>query len=333
MNESKQGASTTATLRPVASRIRTIDRATRFDQRLMESPRWQQRFLLTLGRTFRSYYFVGPPVSRVLLRAALSRDRMTPSFASLGAVRSGTSLLADYLLQHPCVALPLAKEIGMGYLPTKRLILAQFPSRREQRRIEAECGTGRAVTGYCAPIMPYLAFAHLAAELAPGLRFILILRDPVERTFAHWRWDQVLFAPVRRDPLWRRFPDFDECVRLELQSMRSHGAGITTVSGVGAGGYIQHSVYLPFIETLFQFFDRARTLVVNARDFFADPVGLARTAYRFLGLPDCEPVRMPVKNAGPPGTMRESTREALREFFRPLNQELYQFLDQDFGWQ
>ncbi len=320
-------------LRPVARRIRMIDRAARFDQRLMEAPHWHQRFLLQSARAFRSYYLVRPPVARVLLRAALSGDRMTPSFASLGAVRSGTSLLADYLLQHPCVALPLAKEIGMGYLPIKRLILAQFPTRREQRKIEAEYGAGSAVTGYCAPVMPYLAFAHLAAELAPGLRLILILRDPVERTFAHWRWDQVLFAPVRRDPLWRRFPDFDECVRLELESMRSHGAGITTISGVGAGGYIQHSIYLPFIRNLFRLFDRAKTLIIDAREFFADPVGVAKTAYRFLGLPDYEPVRMPVKNAGPPGTMREPTREALREFFRPLHQEIYQFLDRDFGWQ
>jgi len=310
-----------------------IDRATRFDQRLMEAPRWRQRILLQCARVFRSYYLVRPPISRVLLRAAVPGDRMTPSFASLGAVRSGTSLLADYLLQHPCVALPLAKEIGMGYLPLKRLILAQFPTRREQRKIEAEYGAGCAVTGYCSPIVPYLAFAHLAAELAPGMRFILILRDPVERTFAHWRWDEVLSAPVRRDPLWRRFPGFDECVRLELESMRSHGGGVTTFSGVGAGGYIQHSIYLPFIKNLFRLFDRARTMIVDAREFFADPEGIAKTAYRFLGLPEYEPVRMPVKNAGPPGTMSESTREALRDFFRPLNQEIYQFLGRDFGWQ
>jgi hypothetical protein len=320
-------------LLPSAARIRVIDRATRFDQRLMEAPSWRQRIFLQCARVFRPYYLVRPPMIRVLLSAALSDDRMTPSFASLGAVRSGTSLLADYLLQHPCVALPLAKEIGMGYLPIKRLILAQFPTRRDQRKIEAEYGAGSAVTGYCAPVMPYLAFPHFAAELAPGLRFILILRDPVERTFAHWRWDQVLSAPLRRDPLCRRFPDFDECVGLELESMRSHGGGITTISGVGAGGYIQHSVYLPFIKNLFRLFDRAKTLVIDARQFFADPGGVAKTAYRFLGLPEYEPVRMPVKNAGPPGTMRAATREALREFFRPLNQELYQFLDRDFGWQ
>jgi hypothetical protein len=229
------------------------------------------------------------------------------------------------------VALPLSKEVGMTF-PTQRRMLAHFPTRREQRKIDAEYGAGSAITGFCAPIVPSLSFPYLAAELAADLRIVLILREPVERTFAHWRWDQVLLAQVRRDPLWQRFPDFEECMRLELEAMRSHGAGMPTVSGVKAGGYIRHSIYLPFLNKLFDCFGRDQVLVVDAQDFFADPSGTARQAYRFLGLPEYEPVAMPVQNAGPPGAMPEATREALQEFFRPLNEELYRFLGRDLGW-
>jgi Sulfotransferase domain len=322
-----------AALKPLADRIRTINLASEVDQRLMETDSWLERSVLRFRRMFLRYYFVRPPLKRVLLRAALSKDRMPPNFASLGAVRSGTSLLSDYLMQHPCVVLPLAKEIGVGQIPIKRLIVAQFPTRREQKKVEAQYGEGRAITGYCSPAVPFPLFSHLAVELAPDLRFILILRDPVDRTFAHWRWDQMFLGGVRRDPMWRSVPDFDGCVQLELESMRSYGAGMRTVSGVGTGGYIQHSIYLPFIKNIFRFFGPDRTLFVNSQDFFTDPVSVAKTAYRFLGLPEYEPVPMPVKNAGPPGTMLDSTRETLREFFRPLNQELYQFLGRDFGWQ
>lgn len=320
-------------LEPDAGKIRTIDKASYVDQRLMESPGKVQKSWLLFRRLFLRYYFIRPPLTRIFLRAAVSGDRMSPAFASLGAVRSGTSLFSDYLMQHPCVVLPLAKEIGVGYVPTQRLISAQFPTRREQRKVEGKYGAGSAITGYCDPSIPYLAFAHLAVEMAPDLRLIFLLRDPVERAFAHWRWDQKLSVGLRRDPLWRRFPDFDETVRLELESMRSHGAGLTPFSGVGAGGYLQHSIYLPFLKNVFRFYDRERALFINARDFFADPPGVARTAYRFLGLPDYEPVPIPVKNAGPPGTMSEATRESLRDFFRPLNLELYEYLDRDFGWQ
>ncbi len=320
-------------LRADAGRIRTLNRASYLDQRLMVSTSRVQRLYLHARRLFLRYYLVQPPLTRILLRSALSRDRMKPAFASLGPVRSGTSLFADYLLQHPCVVLPLAKEIGLGFFPLQRLLDAQLPTRREERKVEARCGAGRAVTGYCAPVVPYLAFPLLAKAWTPDLRFVLILRDPVERTFAHWRWDQVLLSRFRQDPLWRHFPDFDECMRLELESMRSYGAGMTTVSGVGAGGFIQHSIYLPFVKNLFQVFGRESTLIVRAEDFFADPVAVAKTAYRFLGLPEYEPVPMPVKNSAPAGSMPESTREALREFFRPLNRELSELTGVDFKWQ
>ncbi|HEV2846383.1 MAG TPA: hypothetical protein VG477_16125, partial [Thermoanaerobaculia bacterium] len=142
-------------LKPDATKIRTINQASYVDQRLMESPGMARKAWFLFRRNFLRYYFIRPPLTRIFLRAALSGDRMTPAFASLGAVRSGTSLFADYLMQHPCVVLPLAKEIGVGYVPTRRLINAQIPSRREQRKVEAKYGAGRAITGYCAPTIPY----------------------------------------------------------------------------------------------------------------------------------------------------------------------------------
>ena len=105
-------------LQPDAGKIRTINKAAYVDQRLMESPGWMGRVWLQLRRIPLRYFFIRPPLVKILLRAAIVRDRMPPAFASLGAVRSGTSLFSDYLMQHPCVVLPLAKEIGVGYTPT-----------------------------------------------------------------------------------------------------------------------------------------------------------------------------------------------------------------------
>ena len=123
-------------LEPDAGKIRTINKASYVDQRLMESPGIARRSWLLFRRIFLRYYFIRPPLVRIFLRSALSSDRMCPAFASLGAVRSGTSLFSDYLMQHPCVVLPLVKEIGLGYVPIQRLINAQLPTRREQRKSE-----------------------------------------------------------------------------------------------------------------------------------------------------------------------------------------------------
>lgn len=317
-------------LLPDQSKIQTINQAGRFDQRLMLSTALPAKAWLRFQRNFLSYYFTHPPLWKILLRAALPAKRMVPAFASIGAVRSGTSLLADYIMQHPCVALPLAKEIGNS-IPMKKLILAQFPTIRRAKSLTRR--HGKAVTGYCNPTMPFLGFPYLARELAPNVKFIVILRDPVERTFAHWRWDQMRLSRITRDPLWARYPDFDESMRIELEAIRHKGGGLMTFSGMpGGGGYIQHSIYLPFIINLLKCFDRSNVLFVNSAEFFANPVAIARQVYSFLELPDYNPIEMPLKNAGAKSQMTEPTRQLLQDFFAPLNRELYDYIGKDMNW-
>jgi len=321
-------------LRRHRDKLRKIEQATYLDQQLLEAKSTLAQAGFWIRRQFLGYYFTTPPLWKVVWRASLRRERMTPAFASLGAVRSGTSSLADYIMQHPNVALPLAKEIGLATMPRRDLIMAQFPSKREQARLEREIGGGRAITGYCAPVVPYLAFPFFASTIMPreGARFIIILRNPVDRTFAHWRWDSVLFDRVMKDPLWRRYPDFGGAVRLELESLRAGGGGLKTVSGPSGGGYIQHSIYLPFLKNLFRFYDKADALFIQAEDFFDNPLATAKAVYRFLDLPDFEPIPTPVKNAGPSATMDDATRRLLRDFFAPLNEDLYRFIGREFSW-
>src|SRR5579875_3571646 len=135
---------------------------------------------------FQPYYFYKPPKWRVLARSMTSSRRMMPSFASIGAVRSGTSFLSSYIFQHPHMVLPLAKEIS--FPATMRELMAYFPSHSAQRAAQRE--NGGAITGYCTPIMPNLLWIFLAKSMFPNLRVVVVLRDPVERVFSHWRWDQ-----------------------------------------------------------------------------------------------------------------------------------------------
>ena len=49
---------------------------------------------------FKPCYFVRPPGWRVALRGLSWKQRPPPDFASIGAVRSGTSALSEYIFQH-----------------------------------------------------------------------------------------------------------------------------------------------------------------------------------------------------------------------------------------
>jgi hypothetical protein len=211
--------------------------------------------------------------------------------------------------------------------------MSQLPTVKQQREVEERYGM--AITGYCAPAVPNLMFPHLLSGFAEGLelKFVVILRNPVDRTFAHWRWEMLLSRLPDDHPLRKGVPGFDELMAIEVEAARSFAtSGSTFLSGAMNGGFIQNSIYLPFLKSLLKFWDRDRILVINAGDFFASPPTVARRAYDFLGLPAYDPVELPVRNAGPPGKMKPETRELLQEFFAPLNRELFDFLGEDFGW-
>jgi len=321
----------TEPLVPEPRKIRAITVATSVDRQIIDAPIGSARFLrLHLKRQLQPYYWHHPPLWKVALRY-LNPNRMAPSFLSLGAARSGTTQLADYIMQHPCVVLPLAKEFAP--FPNLKLLQAQFPTQRQERKVLERYG--KAITGYCSPSVPNLLFPYILSGVAgdADLRFVLILRNPVDRTFAHWRWEKHVSHIAASNPLARSVPGFTDMVRLEVEAAQSHAtSGATFLTGAYTGGFIQNSIYLPFLKTLFKFWDRSQAVVINADDFFADPPGVAKRVYDFLGLPPYEPVELPVRNAGVPGTMDPEARQMLSDFFDPLNQKLFEFLGEDFGW-
>ncbi|MGJ0395401.1 MAG: hypothetical protein ACR65U_04125 [Methylocystis sp.] len=183
-------------------RIDTLQRPFQDFRRRSDADGGWRKLSFAIAHQFKRYYFSDPPKWRVWARTLGSSERMAPSFASIGAVRSGTSFLSSYILQHPHVVLPLSKEIF--FTNTMRGLMAYFPTRTAQQA--AIRRNGGAVTGYCTPVMPDPLWIFLAQAMFPNIRVICILRDPVERAFSHWRWDRKRFLRHRaKDPYWKAF--------------------------------------------------------------------------------------------------------------------------------
>ena len=316
-------------LAPDHKKIEIIKHAAEIDTAYMEAS-GKKKFALHIQRQFQPYYFMTPPLWRTAIRSFNNKNRVKPDCFSLGAVRSGTTMLADYIMQHPCMVLPLAKEIGMRDAPISRLLEAQFPTQKEKNAIEKKYGIAKTV--YCSPVAPSLLFPLLARNVNPDGKVLMIMRDPVVRTFSHWRWDQVFMKKLKKDKMWDNFPGFDALIKLELEASEQKATTGITLAGAGCGGYIQHSIYLPFIKSLHQHFGKENVMLIQAERFFENPAEMAKTVYRFFELPDYEPVAIPVGNAGPKGKMSEETRESLRRFFAPLNSQLYDYIGEDYGW-
>lgn len=285
---------------------------------------------ILLRHQFKKHYFILPPAWRIMLRMGSADKRMLPDFCSTGVIRSGTSSMSNYILQHPCVVMPLSKELG-ALAPRLNAVRAQFPLQKEADEVRQRHGV--AMTGDCTPILPGLSQLYWMKAVNPGMKYVITLRDPVERTLSHWRWHKMITRVYDDDPLWQYMPDMEKSLRLEMQGFADGDVGFVTFCGASSTGFVRQSCYLPFLQQLFREVPQENVLILQAEELFAKPDELVRGVYQFLGLPDYQPVHIEETNPSDAVDVSDELRDELRRFFRPHNERLYEFLGRDFGWQ
>lgn len=266
---------------------------------------------------------------------------MLPEVFILGAPKAGTTSLAHHLARHPAYLPALTKELmflqdlpgfrsnyqghpwveaawgrwrdGLEGLAAYRKF---FPRSAAFDALERRLGV-RPVTGDHTPFYLYCPrAAERIASFSPEARFVVLLRNPVERAHSDYRMVR------HRNPAAER-RTFEQAVEDEL-------AGRTRDFRLR---YLHQSLYAPALEQWFRRFPRDRFLILQSESFFADPRTAVRETYRFLGLPPFEPDRLPVRNrgAGEPA-LEEPTRRFLRDHFRPQDRRLFELLERELDW-
>ncbi len=220
-----------------------------------------------------------------------------PNFFILGAAKCGTTSLHDLLKDHPEIFLPAAKE--------PQFFSDDDRHARGLAAYEAEhfAGATEPARGEATP--HYLAWPKVAGRIQEaipeaGHRFIVILRDPVERAYSLY-WNMVAEGV---EPL-----SFEDALAAEQERSRDpwlarHGSlrFLYTSSGL----------YGRQMEQYLEHFDRERFLMLRFEDLRDDPLALARRIYVFLGVSvDFEPRTLEAAN--PSGLPRS---RALHAFLR-----------------
>ena len=75
------------------------------------------------------------------------------------------------------------------------------------------------------------------------------------------------------------------------------------------------------------------TNLKTAEELYQKPATIFESIQKFLGLPKFHPANYAHYNLGKRHEISTTTRNFLREFFKPYNEELYKFLGRDFGWE
>lgn len=247
-----------------------------------------------------------------------------PEFLIIGAQRGGTTSLYDYLTQHPRVAAAKRKEVhyfDLRYANGIGWYRSQFPWWLNIRR--------SMITGEGSPY--YIFHPEVpdrVRETLPGVKIIVLLRDPVERALSHYQ----LIRRREREPL-----SFEEAMRAEPQRLAGEAERLRDPNYRSFAH--QHQSYLSrgiYVDQLVEWkarFPWERFLVMKSEDLFADPAATLRRTLEFLGL---EPIELATYEARNQATYERKldpeTLAYLEDYYRPHNRRLYELLGSDLGW-
>jgi hypothetical protein len=231
----------------------------------------------------------------------------------LGTQRGGTTSLFDWLASHPAVATSTTKEVhyfDRYYSEGERWYRAHFPMRLPSRlSMEAT---------------PYLLFHPLAprrvaADLPDKTRFVVLLRDPVQRAISQYWHSRRIHAEDQ--PLE---------VALDREEERLAGEEEIVLAGEESFAYRNYSYkargrYAEQLRRWFDVVDRRRFLVMESEELWGGPAGPAR-CLAWLGLsPHDAP--FPATNDAPRARPEDSVVvEGLRRHFAPYNEDLFELL-------
>ena len=261
-----------------------------------------------------------------------AESRLLPSYLVVGVKRAGTSTLQHVIAQHPAVLPPNVPK-GTRYFDVNhrlgwRWFRSHFPSTRRAAVRARRIGM-RVVTGEASPYYLFhpLAAARIRAAL-PGVRLVVVLRDPVERAWSHHAYE------VARG--LEQLP-FEAAVEIEEERLRGEEERIAHDPAYVSRAHRHHSyvargLYDAQLTRLFACFPPDDVLVLDHEELFRDPVAGFARVHRFLGLPVVVPRRIPrLKPSGAP-PMPTALRRRLAERFAASNAATFARLGRELPW-
>lgn len=187
-----------------------------------------------------------------------------------GVQKGGTTSLDAYLRQHPDVRMSRKKEPHFfdKRPPTgiRSLDYAIYHRNFDWRAARDGCALGEAT--------PITCWGQGALDRVytynPYIRLIILLRDPVERAWSHYRMD----ARLGRETL-----PYSEAIRKERERARR-----ALPSQDRERSYLARGYYAPQVRELRRLFDDSQLLFLRSEDLFSQPQSIMSQVCEFLNV-------------------------------------------------
>ena len=252
-----------------------------------------------------------------------------PNFLILGAQKAGTTSLFNYI-----------ETYGKNFLPPERKELYFFTEHFDKglkyyRSFFPKCKKGQ-ITGEATP--DYLFYHKCPKRIKEALgnvKFIILLRNPIDRLISHYNFMNFTNKTNAIDP-----EPIDVAVRHEKDWVNlKDDFPINFNYSYKYYSYKSRGIYHKQLERWFDHFPRESFLIFDFDDFINDTHKVMNDVFTFLNI-DAEEIpnrkeNFPAYNKNinkGKNKLDPDTRKYLEDFFKPHNEALYKLINKNFKW-
>jgi Sulfotransferase domain len=234
------------------------------------------------------------------------------SFIVAGAQKSGTTALHYFLSRHPEIVLPGKQELH--FFDNEELFAgdAKYDVLHDSFHPDRRWS----IAGECTPIYIYWKPAmERIWKYNPKIKLLIILRNPVDRAFAHWNMQRFK---------GRELLDFLDAVREENNRARD-AAPLQS----RRYSYVDRGFYGVQLERAFNFFPPEQVNIIKFEQFRDNKTETLDAVFRFLGVKPVVSSRDKDRNVVP--YEREITTEERRHLYEIFAEDIAK-LEKLLGW-
>jgi hypothetical protein len=256
-----------------------------------------------------------PSITLPISNAGRSTMRLSTrklDFILIGAQKSGTTALHSFLEKRPEITMGDQQE--MHFFDNEEIFARPVDYEMLHRHFPGI--QSFAVAGECTPSYLYWSpAAERIREYNPNVKLLVLLRNPIDRAFAHWNMQRF----KRREPL-----DFLDAIKqepgriaspLSLESRRF--------------SYVDRGFYSYQLKRYFELFTRAQIMIIKFEDFRNRQLETLNAVFAFLEVKPVKSVRSKDRNVVP--YEREMNPDERRELLHVFEAEIDE-LEQLLGW-
>ncbi len=273
------------------------------------------------------------------ISAKIRTKTCLPDFMIIGAQKCGTSALHYYLSQHPQLIGSTPKEIhyfdkSKESRKSLHWYISHFQTPRFKKALAFESTPN------------YIYHKHIPGELSTlgkDFKFILLLRNPINRAFSAWNMYKDFFEEDRGKKLLKenpsssihatlfkgreQFPSFQEAIDIEIK--------IIADGGPPEPALLRRGLYCEQIVNYLNFFEISNFCIIDSSELKNNTTTILNDIASFLGISSFDSLDMDIKQKHARSystTMPEQTRLYLEEFYSKPNAELFELIGKAFDW-